>query len=218
MNKTKQKIIIKESFSQTHIVKPLNKVILKNQRNNSFYKFKIENNDFNPTKFSKTFGMNNQLLPIRSRSRQNTINKRIVITSPNTKNETMYVNSIKMKKAKLNPIKTKLITKNFQIKDTEDMKEIRKFDQEIKQMNQGAIININHNINHNIQINVSDKKLIDDDSVFQSKTSNNIDDEVISFTISDDSSDKNSTSKINKNQFKKFCMEIERKLNLKTKV
>lgn len=218
MNKTKQKIIIKESFSQTHIVKPLNKVILKNQRNNSFYKFKIENNDFNPTKFSKTFGMNNQLLPIRSRSRQNTINKRIVITSPNTKNETMYVNSIKMKKAKLNPIKTKLITKNFQIKDTEDMKEIRKFDQEIKQMNQGAIININHNINHNIQINVSDKKLIDDDSVFQSKTSNNIDDEVISFTISDDSSEKNSTSKINKNQFKKFCMEIERKLNLKTKV
>ena len=218
MNKTKQKIIIKESFSQTHIVKPLNKVILKNQRNNSFYKFKIENNDFNPTKFSKTFGMNNQLLPIRSRSRQNTINKRIVITSPNTKNETMYVNSIKMKKAKLNPIKTKLITKNFQIKDTEDMKEIRKIDQEIKQMNQGAIININHNINHNIQINVSDKKLIDDDSVFQSKTSNNIDDEVISFTISDDSSEKNSTSKINKNQFKKFCMDIEKKLNLKTKV
>lgn len=218
MNKTKQKIIIKESFSQTHIVKPLNKVILKNQRNNSFYKFKIENNDFNPTKFSKTFGMNNQLLPIRSRSRQNTINKRIVITSPNIKNETMYVNSIKMKKAKLNPIKTKLITKNFQIKDTEDMKEIRKIDQEIKQMNQGAIININHNINHNIQINVSDKKLIDDDSVFQSKTSNNIDDEVISFTISDDSSEKNSTSKINQNQFKKFCMDIEKKLNLKTKV
>lgn len=218
MNKTKQKIIIKESFSQTHIVKPLNKVILKNQRNNSFYKFKIENNDFNPTKFSKTFGMNNQLLPIRSRSRQNTINKRIVITSPNTKNETMYVNSIKMKNVKLNPIKKKLITKNFQIKDTEDMKEIRKIDQEIKQMNQGAIININHNINHNIQINVSDKKLIDDDSVFQSKTSNNIDDEVISFTISDDSSEKNSTSKINKNQFKKFCMDIEKKLNLKTKV
>ena len=217
MNKTKQKIIIKESFSQTHIEKPLNRVILKNQRNNSFYKFKIENNDFNPTKFSKTFGMNNQLLPIRSRSRQNTINKRIVITSPNTNNETMYVNSIKMKKAKLNPIKKKLITKNFQIKDN-DMKEIKKIEKEIKQMNQGAIININHNINHNIQINVSEKKLIDDDSVFQSKTSNNIDDEVISFSISDDSSEKNSSSKINPNQFKKFCMDIEKKLNLNTKV
>lgn len=218
MNKTKQKIIIKESYSQTHIIKPLNKVILKNQRNNSFYKFKIENNDFNPTKFSKTFGMNNQLLPIRSKSRQNTINKRIVITSPNTNNETMYANTIKMKKAKLNPIKKKLITKNFQIIDNEDMKEIKKIDQKIKELNTGAIININHNINHNIQINVSEKKLIDDDSVFQSKTSNNLDDDVISFTISDDSSEKNSSTKINQIQFKKFCMDIEKKLNLKTKV
>ena len=50
------------------------------------------------------------------------------------------------------------------------------------------------------------------------KTSNNIDDEVISFSISDDSSEKNSSSKINPNQFKKFCMDIEKKLNLNTKV
>ena len=206
MKKSPKKLNKKES-SNHDSNKTFDHLIIKNRKIHSLSKFKLEKieNSKNLTKFSKTFGQTNYILPIRCKSRQNSLKTdetNIFITKPQ---------KIAKTKIKLNPIKKKLITKNFQIINTEDIKEISKINNEIKQMNsnnQGTIININHNINHNIQINVTETK--------QDISNLNInnDDDIISFSISDDSSSTRK-KKINEDQFKKFCQEIEQKLKLK---
>lgn len=210
---------LKKTESSNHDSnKTFEHLIIKNRKIHSLSKFKLEKieNSNNLTKFSKTFGQTNYILPIRCKSRQNSLNLRKIIITPPLKTEETSVfitkpQKIAKTKIKLNPIKKKLITKNFQIINTEDIKEISKINNEIKQMNsnnQGTIININHNINHNIQINVTETK--------QDISNLNInnDDDIISFSISDDSSSTRK-KKINEDQFKKFCQEIEQKLKLK---
>lgn len=217
--KTVSKKIKKEESSSQNINKTFDNLIIKTRKIHSLSKFKLEKiqNSRNLTKFSKAFGQTNFIRPIRCKSRENSLNlRKIIITPPALKAEEIKglitkPQKITKAKLKLNPIKKKLITKNFQIINTEDIKEISKINNEINQMNSnnhGTIININHNINHNIQINVTETK---QDT---SNLNTNNDDDIISFSISDDSSSTRK-NKINEDQFKKFCQEIEQKLKLK---
>lgn len=192
----------------------------KQKRTNSFSKFKIDESKLNnyTTKFSLTFSDvgKEQFFP-RSQSKKNS---KIVIIP--TKYEQLN------KKQKICPgKKKKLISKNFQI-----------IKQSALPINNKTIININNNINNNIQINLSkkdlndigtnedNKTLISDASAFQSLVSfkskktnaNNItttflttnNDDLLSYNLSPIPSQK----VIDKESFKKFCLDLEKKLGL----